>query len=61
MEMHLADNYQVVSYQIVNLLLKFANGAVHTVEFWVVPALNHAIILGMPFLHIFNPSVNWKN
>ena len=38
------------------LPLQFADGAIHTVEVRVVPALNHAIILGMPFLHIVNPS-----
>ena len=45
MEVHLADNSLVVSYQIVHLPWKFADGAIHTVDFWVGPALNHAIIL----------------
>ena len=58
--MHLADKSTVVSHQIVQLPLKFADGAVYTVEFWVIPVLNHAIILGIPFLNIFNPSINWK-
>ena len=59
MEVHLADNYLVISHQIVQLPLKFADGAVHSVEFSVVAALNHAIILGMPFLHILNPRIYW--
>ena len=49
MEVHLTDNYSVVSHQIVYLTLKFTDSAVHPVEFWAFPLLNHAIILGMPF------------
>ena len=40
--------------------LQFANDSIYTVEFQVVPTLNHAIILGIPLLHIINPSINWK-
>ena len=58
--MHLSDNSSVISHQIVHLPLKFADGAIHTVEFRVVPALNHAIILEIPFLYTLNPSINWK-
>ena len=58
--MHLADNSSVISHQVVHLQLKFADGAMHTVKLWVVPALNHIIILGMPFLHKFIPSNYWK-
>ena len=58
MEVHLSDNYSVVSHQIVHLPLHFADGAIHTVEFRVVYALNHAIILGMPFLPTLNPQIN---
>ena len=60
MEVHLADNSSFISHQIVHLPLQFADGAIHTVEFRVVPALNHAIILGIPFLHTLNPSIDWK-
>ena len=60
MEVHLADNSSVISHHIVHLPLYFADGAIHTVEFRVVPALNHAIMLGMPFLHTFSPSIDWK-
>ena len=59
--MHLDNNSLVISHQIVYLLLNFADSAVDAVEFWVVPALNHAIILGIPFLHIYNPIINCKN
>ena len=60
MEVHLADNSSAVSHQIVHLLLQSTDVDIHTVEFRVVPALNHAIILGISFLHILNPSINWK-
>ena len=43
-----------------HLPLKSADGAVYTVESQVVLALNHAKILGTPFLHKFNHSVNCK-
>ena len=56
--MDLAGSYLVVSHQNVYLPLIFADSAVHTVKFWVVLALNHAIVLKMPFLHKFNPSLN---
>ena len=45
--MHLVENSSVVSYQIMHLSLQFADGAIHTVKFCVVSALNHAIILGL--------------
>ena len=61
MKVYLAENYSVICHQIVDLPLKFAESAVHTVEFWVVPASNHATSLGIPFLHKFSPSINWKN
>ena len=51
MEMHLAYNSLVICHQIVHFPLKLADGAVYTVKFWVVPALNHAIILEIPSLH----------
>ena len=59
--MHLADIYSVIYHQIVHLPLKLADGTVHTIEFWEVPALNHAIILEMPFPHGFNLCVDYKN
>ena len=59
-KVHLAENYSVISDQIVHLPLQFADGAIYTVEFWVVPAFNHAILLGMPFLYTLNPSIDWK-
>ena len=57
MEVHLADNFYAISHQIVHLPLQFAEGAIHTVEFWVFPALNHVIILGMPFIYTLDPSI----
>ena len=44
-----------------DLPLTFANSGVYTVEFRVIPALNYARILGMAFLHRFNPGINFKN
>ena len=58
--MHLAKNSSVISHQIVHLPVQFAYGAIHTVEFWVLPSLNNAIILGIPFLHTLNPSIYKK-
>ena len=57
MEVHFDDSYAVIYHQIMYLPIKFSDVAVHTVEFWVVAALNHAIILVMFFLHIFNPII----
>ena len=59
MEVHLADNSLVISHQTVHLPLQFADSAIYTVKF-EVSALNHAIILGMLFLHKLNPSIDWK-
>ena len=61
MELHLADNSTAISHQIVHLALKFSDGTMHIVEFRVVLALNHAIILEIPFQHKFNPSIDWEN
>ena len=58
MEVHLADYSSLISHQIVCLLLKFADGAMHNVEFRVFPTLNYTIILGMLFLHLVNTRIN---
>ena len=58
MEVHLADNSSVYFHQIVHLSLQFADGPKHTVDFQAVLALNHAIILGMPFLLTLNLSID---
>ena len=59
-EVHSTENSLVFSHQIVYLPLQYSDGAIHTIEFWVVPALNHAIILGMPFLYTLNSRIDWK-
>ena len=46
MELHFSDNFSLFSHQIVHLALQFADGAMHTFEFWVFTALNHTITLG---------------
>ena len=60
MEVHLDDYYSVISHQIVYLPLNFVDDAVHTVEFWLVSALNRDKILGMPLLNQLNPSIDWQ-
>ena len=60
MEVHLANNSLVITHQIMYLLLQFADNTIYTVEFWVVPALNYAIILGMPFPHTLSPTIDGK-
>ena len=60
MEVHLAGNSSAISHQIVHLPLQFADGTIYTVEFRIVSSLNHAIILGMPFLCILKLSIDWK-
>ena len=60
MEVHLADSSLLISYQNVHLPFQFADVAIHTVEFWVISALNYDITLGMPFLHILNRRIDWK-
>ena len=54
----LANNSSVVSHQIVYLLFIFAYSAYYAVELRVVLVLNHAKILGIAFLHTFNPSID---
>ena len=44
-KVHFYDNLSVISAQIVHLPLIFANSAVFTVEYWVVLALTHTVIL----------------
>ena len=51
MEVHLDENYWAISHQIVHLPIEFTYGAIYTVEFRVFPALNHALIMEMPFPH----------
>ena len=43
-----------------HLPLQFANGAIHTVEFRVLPALNQAIILRMPLLYTISTDIDRK-
>ena len=59
MEVRLAENSLVTSHLTVHIPLTFANSTVHTVKSRVVPLLNRVVILKMPFLHKFNPSIDW--
>ena len=58
--MYLTDNPSVIPHHIVHLPLIFADAIIHTIELWVIPALDHAIILGMPFLYTLDPPIGWK-
>ena len=58
MKVQLTYNSLVIFHQIMHLKPIFADSAVHAVELWVVLALNHAIILGMPFLHTLSPCID---
>ena len=60
LEVYLAENSSIIYLQIMQLPLQFADGVIYTVEVRVVPALNYAIILGMPFLYTLNPNIDWK-
>ena len=55
MKVHLADSCLVISHEIVQLPLLFADRIQCAVEFRVVPVFSHAIIPIMLFLHILNP------
>ena len=59
MEVHLADNSNAISHQIMYLLLIFAYVASHIVKCWAFPALNDNKKLRMPLLHQFNPIIDW--
>ena len=59
-DVYLAENSSIVFHQIVHLPVQYADGTIYTVEFRIIPVLNHAIILGMPFVHAFNPNINCK-
>ena len=55
MGVHFTNNYPVVSHQIAQLPLIFADGTLHMIEFLPVLVLNYATILRMPFLYKYNP------
>ena len=44
-----------------HLTPKYSDSAAHTIEFRVVPTLNHTIVLEMTFLHKFSPTVYNKD
>ena len=54
----LADDTVVLSTKLATISLQFAEDFHQTVEFRVVPRLNHPIILGMSWLRLTNPSID---
>ena len=57
----LADNYSVLSHQIVQLSPALDDGTLYTVKSRVVPTLNYTINLRIALLNKLNPNINWKN
>ena len=60
MEVHLAKKSSVISHQTVYLQLQLAKSTIYTVEFRIVTAWNHSIIMVIPFLYTLKPSINWN-
>ena len=56
----LADDTVVLSTKLVTISLQLAEDFNQTVEFRFVPWLNHPIILGMSWLCLTNPSIDWR-
>ena len=56
----LANKAKVLSSRCVTLRVMLPEDVPHDIEFRVVPKLNHAIILGMPWLDSANPTIDWR-
>ena len=55
----LADNSKVHAAKKVTLALQLGANAPCALDFFVVPRLNHPMILGMSWLRRFNPLIDW--
>ena len=55
----LADNSKVHAAKKVTLALQLGANAPCALDFFVVPRLNHPMILGMSWLWHFNPLIGW--
>ena len=56
----LADNSMVLLKKIAVLLVQIGEHVQQDIEFHVVPCLNHPLILGLQWLHIANPTIDWS-
>ena len=56
----LADNSVVLLTKIVVLSVQIGEHVQQNIEFHVVPRLNHPLILGIQWLRIANPSIDWS-
>ena len=56
----LADNSVVLLTKIVVLSVQIGEHVQQDIEFHVVPRLNHPLILGLQWLHIVNPTIDWN-
>ena len=56
----LADNFVVFSMKIAVFLVQIGEHVQHDIESYVVPRLNHPLILGLQWLCIANPTIDWS-
>ena len=56
----LADNSVVLSTKIAVLSVQIGEHVRQNIEFHVVPRLNHPLILGLQWLRIANPTIDWS-
>ena len=56
----LANNFVVLSTKIVVLLVQIGEYLRQDIEFHVIPWLNHPLILGLQWLGIANPTIDWS-
>ena len=56
----LADNSVVSSTKIAVLLLQIDEHVQQDIEFHIIPHLNHPLILGLQWLRIAHPTIDWS-
>ena len=59
MEVKLATGIRVLSAGEVNACVEFVPGCAHNVTLCVVPELAHPVVLGVPWLKVNNPNIDW--
>ena len=55
-----ADNSVVLSTKIAVLLVQIGEHVQQDIELHIKPRLNHPLILGLQWLHIANPTIDWS-
>ena len=60
LQVSLADNSVVLSTKIVVLSVQIGKHVWQNIEFHVVPCLIHPLILGLQWLRIANPTIDWS-